>query len=128
MIYGIGTDIVDVRRIQVAIDRFGGRFAKRILSSKELTTYIALVSSQQSYFLAKRFSAKEAAVKALGRKFNNGLFFKDITVTHDKHGKPMLLLSGVAKEVARSMDINDAFISLSDEKNYAIAYVIFTKS
>lgn len=128
MIYGIGTDIVDVRRIQAAVDRFGDRFAKRVLGSTELEAYDALAASQQSYFLAKRFSAKEATAKALGRKLNNGLTFKDITVTHDAHGKPMLLLTGVALEVATSVGIADSFISLSDEKNYAIAYVVLTTS
>ncbi|RLA21287.1 MAG: holo-ACP synthase [Gammaproteobacteria bacterium] len=126
MIHGIGTDIVDIRRIQSAVDQFGDRFPARILGQNELTQYGLLSNSGKARFLAKRFSLKEAAAKALGTGFRNGVILKNFNLSHDELGKPLLRLSGKAREIAQANGVNESHVSLSDEKNYTVAYVIMT--
>ena len=81
MIYGIGTDIVEVERIEVSLDQFGDSFAKRILASSEWADYEA--SKLKARFLAKRFAAKEAFAKAIGTGIRGDVSFQNIAVTHD---------------------------------------------
>lgn len=126
MIHGVGTDIVDIRRIQLAIAQFGKRFPERILERSELEEYLLLPEIDRARFLAKRFSLKEAAAKALGTGFRKGVTFKDFTIFHDELGKPLLNLSGKASEIFRLNKLEGTHISLSDEKNYVVAYVIMT--
>ena len=126
MIYGIGTDIVDIRRIKAAINKFGERFANRVLSSEEREEYGSLSIGEQPRFLAKRFAVKEAAAKALGTGFREGVVLKNFSLSHDELGKPLLLLSGRAETISEIQQLDGRYISLSDEKNYVIAYVILT--
>ena len=86
MIYGIGTDIVEVERIAASISQFGDEFAKRILATSEMERYLA--SSIQARFLAKRFAAKEAFSKALGTGLRGPASFQNIAVAHDELGSP----------------------------------------
>lgn len=122
MIYGIGSDIVDVRRMQESLDRHGRRFAERILAPEELDEYDQ--NSSQAHYLAKRFAAKEATAKALGSGFRHGLSMKHICVTRDELGKPGLCFAAVAEEKTRVAGIASAHLSLSDERHYAIAFVV----
>ena len=94
MIFGIGTDIVMVARIRKDLERFGEAFAERILSSSELQEFRD--NTNKANFLARRFAAKEAAAKAMGTGFTNGIHLRDISVTHDAQGKPALAFSGQA--------------------------------
>ena len=121
MIFGIGTDIVRVARMQQDLDRFGDRFAERILTDKELEEFRAV--RNRAHFLARRFAAKEAAVKALGTGFSQGIHLREISVGHDALGKPLLELTGRALEFARAQGIECAHISLSDETDHAVAFV-----
>lgn len=121
MIYGIGTDIVSIQRIAKALERHGKRFADRILASGEAPAFAK--STQPVHFLAKRFAAKEAAAKAFGTGFRDGLVMTDIAVTHDDRGKPMLAFSGRAQRLCEELGIGEHFISISDEKEHAIAFV-----
>jgi holo-[acyl-carrier protein] synthase len=125
MIFGIGTDIVRVSRIQKSLDRYGERFARRILAGQELDDFRHTLHPAR--FLARRFAAKEAVVKAYGTGFTQGMTFQDIVVTHDAAGKPLLLLSGRALELQREMGIGEPFISISDEQEYAVAFVTLLK-
>ena len=122
MIYGIGVDIVKIERIRNNIQRFGERFAQRLLTEAELADYRA--ARQPERFLAKRFAAKEAVVKALGTGFREGLAFNLIGVDHDHRGKPGIVYSGPALDTIRAIGINDSLLSLSDEQDYAVAFVI----
>lgn len=122
MIAGIGTDIVSVARIDRLIGRYGDRLATRILSDVEYEEYKQ--SGQSAAFLAKRFAAKEATVKALGTGFRMGVVKRDIIVTHDALGKPLLVFAGVARLTCERMRIRQSWLSLSDEKQYAMAFVI----
>jgi len=81
VIYGIGTDIVAVPRLQVNLDRYGERFAARILTASEMAVFRE--TANKAHFLAKRFAAKEALVKALGTGFRDGLSLRDIAVAND---------------------------------------------
>ncbi len=121
MIYGIGTDIVSVERMRNSLERHGHRFAERILSEAELKDFSELVD--QAHFLAKRFAAKEAVAKAMGTGFINGLSLREITVSHDGLGKPVLKYMGKAKEFILQQGIVSSHISLADEVDYAVAFV-----
>jgi holo-[acyl-carrier protein] synthase len=121
-IFGIGTDIVQVARIHQCLERYGERFAERILSEGELREYRD--NSRPSHFLARRFAAKEAAVKALGTGFRGGISLRDVTVHHDGAGRPLLAFQGRAAEIAGQRGINDVHLSLSDERDHAVAFVI----
>lgn len=121
MIFGIGTDIVRVARMQEDMDRFGDRFAERILTANELNEYRQ--NNNKANFLARRFAAKEAAAKALGTGFSRGVQLHDIEVAHDEQGKPLLEFTGRAREYLRERKITVAHISLADEQDHAVAFV-----
>lgn len=121
MIYGIGTDIVRVARMQENIDRFGDRFPERILTASELEDYHQ--ANDKPHFLARRFAAKEAAAKAMGIGFSNGLQLKHIGVGHDQHGRPVLEFSDTAAAFIAEHGIGVAHVSLADEADHAVAFV-----
>lgn len=125
MIFGIGTDIVRVARMQQSLDKHGERFAKRILTEHELIGYQK--ANKPANYLAKRFAAKEATAKAMGTGFRNGLSLKHINVGHDEQGKPLLEFNGKAAEYMNEQGINEAHISLADEQEYAVAFVTLIK-
>jgi len=121
MIYGIGTDIVRVERMRNSLERYGHRFAERILSDGELKDFADVIN--HAHFLAKRFAAKEAVAKAMGTGFINGLSLREIVVSHDGLGKPVLKFSGKAEEFILQQGIVSSHISLADEVDYAVAFV-----
>lgn len=121
MIFGIGTDIVRVARMQEDLDRFGERFAERILTANELREYHQ--NNNKANFLARRFAAKEAAAKALGTGFSDGVQLHDIEVAHDTQGKPLLEFRGRARQFMQEKSIGVAHISLADELDHAVAFV-----
>lgn len=121
MIFGIGTDIVRVSRIQNDIGRFGARFAQRILCDRELAEFEG--QTRKAHFLARRFAVKEAAAKAIGTGFNHGVTARDIGVTHDANGKPGLEFSGRAFQLIREHQITHWHVSLADEEDHAVAFV-----
>lgn len=126
MIFGIGTDIVRVARLKLDLERYGERFAERILTDRELTEFRGV--KNQAHFLAKRFAAKEAAVKALGTGFSQGIHLREISVGHDAAGKPLLEFSGRALEYVHQNGILRSHISLSDEADHAVAFVTLETS
>lgn len=120
MIIGLGTDIVDLARIRSVYARFGKRFLERILTSQEL----AGMEGDNAAFIGSRFAAKEAAAKALGAGFSQGVHPTLLEVRKTKDGQPLLVLHGAALARAASMGIRRSFLSLSHERNLAIATVI----
>lgn len=122
MIYGIGTDIVEVERIESSIEKFGDDFAERILANSEMASYLA--SKIKSRFLAKRFAAKEAFSKALGTGLREPATFHNIAVSHDALGKPILVLADELQNFLTEKNISNMHISISDEKNLAAAFVV----
>lgn len=128
MIFGIGTDIVCVARMQSSLEQHGERFAARVLSDDEFAEFTQLSNPvMQARFLAKRFAAKEAAAKALGTGFSNGLSLKHAVVAHDEHGKPLLQWQGAGCEIVERCGVGESFLSIADEADYAIAYVVLLK-
>ncbi len=121
MIFGIGTDIVHVVRMEKSLKRFGEKFPKRILTENELADYQK--EKKRANFLARRFAAKEATVKAMGMGFSGGLGWRQIGVNHDDKGKPLLEFSGFASEFVRNNGIVETHVSLADENEYAVAVV-----
>ena len=122
MIFGIGTDIVEVARIEASITQFGDEFAKRILADSEFSIYLA--SHIKARFLAKLFAAKEAFSKALGTGLRHPATFQNIAVSHDELGKPMLVLASELQDFLQSKHIAQMHISISDERNLAAAFVV----
>lgn len=122
MIYGIGTDIVEVSRIEDALARFGETFARRILSAPEWRAYEQ--SQTRARFLAKRFAAKEAFAKALGTGLRGEVAFHNIGVAHDAMGKPVLELAPVLQALLDVRGIRSLHLSISDEKALAVAFVV----
>ena len=126
MIFGIGTDIVEVARIEASISQFGDDFAKRVLAVSELASYEK--STIKPRFLAKRFAAKEAFSKALGTGLRAPCTFQNIAVSHDDLGKPILVLAAELQVFMTAKNITKTHISISDEKNLAAAFVVLEKS
>ena len=124
MIIGIGTDIIDTRRIKKTITNFGNKFKKKCFLSSEIKRSEETINSVNSY--AKRYAAKEACAKALGTGLAKGIFWKDIEVINNKFGKPFIKLHNNAlRRIKKLTNKNyNIEVSLSDEKNYAIANVI----
>jgi len=122
MIFGIGTDVVEVARINDSIAEFGDMFAKKILAESEMPSYQQ--SNIKPRFLAKRFAAKEAFSKALGTGLRAPATLQNIAVSHDELGKPILALAPVLQAFLASKNISKTHISISDEKNLAAAFVV----
>ncbi|MDA3134386.1 holo-ACP synthase [Atlantibacter hermannii] len=121
-ILGLGTDIVEIARIEAVISRSGDRLAKRVLSANEWAQYQA--HQQPVRFLAKRYAVKEAAAKAFGTGIRNGLAFNQFEVFNDELGKPGLRLWDEALQLAQRMGVAAVHVTLSDERHYACATVI----
>ena len=122
MIVGIGTDLISISRIEKVHNRFGARFARRILGVDEMDEYHA--RKNKNTFLAKRFAVKEAAVKALGTGEREGVLLKDFSLSHDRLGKPILQIAGQAKKRCALLGISQQHVSLSDELDQVVAFVI----
>ena len=125
MIISNGIDIIDIRRIKKIIDKYSFRFKKKCFHSGEIIKSEARLKSVESY--AKRYAAKEACAKALGTGLARGVFWKDIEVQNNKFGKPQIKLHNNAKKFLHQLTKSKNYsieLSLSDEKNYAIANVI----
>ena len=122
MIIGVGTDIVEVDRIRKAFLRRPEKFRRKILAAEEIE--ITPVSREIEY-LAKRFAAKEAISKVLGTGMQFGVSFGDILILTDlETGQPLVELKGHAKQQASLKGINRILISISDEKDYAMAFAV----
>ena len=122
MIIGIGTDIVSVARIESAIARHGVAFAKRILSEQELPEYTT--HSFPARFLSKRFAAKEAFAKATGNGLRHPVSLQRITISHHQSGKPVFLFDAVLSAYLHYLGVTCHHLSISDERDTAIAFVI----
>ncbi|BCT68386.1 holo-ACP synthase [Nitrosospira sp. NRS527] len=125
MIYGIGTDLVEPSRIARLLEKYGERFAKRLLTNDEWPDYIR--SSQPAMFLAKRFAAKEALSKAIGTGMRYPVSLNHIGITHDNLGKPYFTFHPALSALFTNKGITSHHLSISDELNLACAFVILEK-
>ena len=122
MIFGIGTDIVSYPRMLALHARHGDRFARRVLSEAELQEYT--VHPQQARLLMKRFAIKEAFAKAVGTGLRHPVSMRELTVGHDELGKPVLEFSPVLTSYLEQLNIGQCHVSVSDEREHAVAFVV----
>ena len=126
MIFGIGTDICDVRRIRASVERHGERFAKKILSDGELNTWNERSTrwpDRGVSYLATRFSAKEAFSKAIGMGMRMPMTWRSCEIAKEASGKPCIVLHGALKEWFEARHLS-AYVSVTDETDYAASFVV----
>jgi len=124
MIRGIGTDLVLVSRIEAVLGRQGERFAQRILTPDEFLRFAS--HRQPARFLAKRFAAKEAILKALGTGLANGLSWQHMQIDNDPAGAPLVRLTAVAAQLLAQGGGGRMLLSLSDEREQALAFAVWS--
>ncbi len=122
MIYGTGIDLVMVKRIEEALQRWGERFQRKVFTAHEID-YCSQKRNPSPHFAA-RFAAKEAFVKALGLGMRRGVHWKDVEVQRGPLGKPLLKLSGRAWEICQRDKIEGLFLSLTHDYEYSSAMVV----
>ena len=127
---GIGADIIDIRRIEKTINRFGNKFKKRIFTDEEMNKCEGRKLSVNCY--AERYAAKEAASKALGTGFRKGVFWRDLEVSNLPSGQPTIIFHGGAKKQLEAISIvnnkPNINLTITDEYPYAQAIVIIEGS
>ena len=129
MIYGIGTDIVQISRVEAALARSGPRFAEKILGPEELEKYHARSAKNATRglrFLATRFSAKEAFSKAIGLGMRMPMTWRSAQILNGPGGKPVIVCSGALEKFMQDYGLV-AQVTLSDEADYGVAFVIVTQ-
>jgi holo-[acyl-carrier protein] synthase len=130
VIYGIGTDIVQISRVEAALQRSGERFAEKILGPEELVKYHARRAKNEVRglrFLATRFSAKEAFSKAIGLGMRMPMTWRSAQMLNAPSGKPVIVCSGALEEFMRTHRLT-AQVTISDEADYGVAFVIVTQA
>ncbi|MEL4394073.1 holo-ACP synthase [Shewanella algae] len=123
-VLGLGTDIVEIARIEAQLERGGDRLARRVLTEAEYARFQTL--SEPARFLAKRFAAKEAAAKALGTGIGRGVSFQHIHISNNADGAPQLEFSDGARQRLETLGAKRALLSIADERHYAVATVILS--
>ncbi len=129
MIFGIGTDILKISRVQAALGRHGDRFASRILGPEEMEKYLRRkqkVEARGLRFLATRFAAKEAFSKAIGLGMRMPMTWRAVQFLNAPSGRPMVVTSGTLNEFMQTHGLS-AQVSLTDEAEYAVAFVVVEK-
>ena len=121
-IFGIGVDLVNAKRIQLLYQKYGERFPKRILDDDEMQLFVN--SKNKDRYLCNAFAGKEAAVKALGTGFSQGIHWKDFGLSRKSSGQPQLHYTKKIKEKFNSLGISSSHISISDEDPWSIAMVV----
>ena len=124
MIIGTGVDLVVIDRIAKVWQRHESSFEQRILHPEEQIVFSQVNSPMKVRWLAKRWAVKEAAAKALGTGFRQGVTFAQFIYGHDTLGKPLLRLTGTAETLAQIKLISEWHVSLSDERDHVVAMVI----
>ena len=125
MIKGIGTDLLEKRRVEKSISKFGDKFIKKVLTEKEHQEYQTKKTSEKKVsFLSNNFACKEAVAKALGTGFSEGITLKNIDCLLYTSGNPYLQLLGKAKKKAEECGFENFTLSISDTKDHSLALVI----
>ena len=122
MIIGIGTDLCEIGRIQAALNRFGSRFARKVLAQDEYARYEQ--QRKQAAYVAKRFAAKEALSKAVGTGMRHPVSWQSIQVVNSSSGRPEFRFSNSLEAYLMQRGITDVHVSLSDETGMACAFVV----
>lgn len=122
MIFGVGTDIVEVSRIQATYDRFGEHFVRRILMEEEIELFRR--SKQPVRFLAMRFAGKEATVKAMGTGFAHGVWLRDVGILNNSWGRPTVTWSERGRRVCDRLGVGSGHVSLTDDAGLVVAFAV----
>ncbi|HUD21948.1 MAG TPA: holo-ACP synthase [Acidobacteriaceae bacterium] len=122
MVLGVGTDLMEIARIQRSVARFGDRFLLRVFTPREIAYCQRKKNAAESF--AARFAAKEAGAKALGTGISQGIRWLELEVIREPSGKPSLQLTGRAAECARGLGVATVSLSLTHSKDIALAVVV----
>ena len=122
MIFGIGTDIVELSRVHGIYERYGEHFAQRILMDEELELFRR--SKDPVRFLAMRFAGKEATVKAMGTGFAHGVWLRDVGVLNNEWGRPVIVWSERGSRVCARLGIGSGHLSLTDDAGLVLAFAV----
>lgn len=122
MIFGVGTDIVELSRVQGTFDRFGEHFVRRLLMERELELFAQ--SKRPVRFLAMRFAAKEAVVKAMGTGFAHGVWLRDVGILNNEWGRPYPVWSARGQRVCEQLGIGEGHVSLTDDAGLILAFAV----
>jgi holo-[acyl-carrier protein] synthase len=126
MIFGIGVDVLESRRISQTLEKFGSRFIEHLLMPEEHAQLAG--TKRRERFLAMRFAAKEAIVKAMGTGFSHGVWIRDVGVVQNSWGKPEVVYSERGERVRRGLGIGDGHVTLTDEAGLVVAVAVLMKA
>jgi holo-[acyl-carrier protein] synthase len=125
MIFGIGVDVLEAARIKRTLERFGERFIDHLLLPAERAQLER--TQRRERFLAMRFAAKEAIVKAMGTGFAHGMWIRDVGVVQNAWGKPEVVFSARGEQVRRALGVGEAHVTLTDEAGLVVAVAVLLK-
>jgi holo-[acyl-carrier protein] synthase len=126
MIFGIGVDVLEVKRIRATLQRFGEHFIERLLMPEER---VQLARTQRrERFIAMRFAAKEAIVKAMGTGFAHGVWIRDVGVVQNAWGKPEVVFSERGERVRKGLGVGEGHVTLTDEAGLVVAVAVLMKA
>ena len=126
MIFGIGVDVLETARIAHTLERFGSRFVAHVLMPEERAQLAR--TARPARFLAMRFAAKEAIVKAMGTGFAHGVWIRDVGVVQNAWGKPEVVFSARGERVRRGLGVGEGHVTLSDERGLVVAVAVLMKA
>ena len=126
MIFGIGVDVLEVRRIKETLERFGTHFIERLLMPEEQAQLAR--TQRRERFVAMRFAAKEAIVKAMGTGFSHGVWIRDVGVVQNAWGKPEVVFSERGDRVRKGLGVGEGHVTLTDEAGLVVAVAVLMKA
>jgi holo-[acyl-carrier protein] synthase len=126
MIFGIGVDVLETQRIVRTLEKYGSRFIEHLLLPQEHAQLAA--TRRRERFVAMRFAAKEAIVKAMGTGFAHGVWIRDVGVVQNAWGKPEVVFSARGDEVRRRLGIGEGHVTLTDESGLVVAVAVLMKA
>jgi holo-[acyl-carrier protein] synthase len=126
VIFGIGTDIIEYSRVQSTYDRFGEHFVKRLLMDEERELFEK--NKMPVRFLAMRFAAKEATVKAMGTGFAHGVWIRDVGIVNNDWGRPEIIWSERGQQVCDDLGIGEGHVSLTDDAGLILAFAVVMRA
>ena len=126
MIFGIGVDVLEMKRITATLERFGSRFTDHLLMPEERAQLAR--TQRPARFIAMRFAAKEAIVKAMGTGFAHGVWIRDVGVVQNSWGKPEVVYSERGEQVRRGLGVGDGHVTLTDEAGLVVAVAVLLKA